>query len=483
LGVALAILFLGLAWMSRGWPLIHDAPILHYIAWLIRDGATPYRDIFDMNTPGVYLIHLLVIGTLGHGSVAWRVFDLGWLGLTMLAIAGFVRPFGRGAAAVAALLFGVYHLAGGQWLAGQRDFVLCAFLLAGAALVTSGSSAGRDERIVRTTLGGLVAGFGITLKPLSALFLVLLVVLAAVDAARQRLRWWPAALAVPAGSMVAPLATVGWVAWTGGLEAFVATFADYVIPLYARLARVSPRTALSWWPFGWQVWGLFVVLVGAAAVPLDRTQALAGVRRRVALAGTAYGVIHFGVQGKGWEYHLYPLAMFACVCAGMATRVSSRPVRWIAAGAIALLTLTLAAKGVQETRPAWIVEKARRVGRIVADLEPRLEPGDTVQVLDTSEGGIHALYTLGVRQPTRFVYDFHFLHDQDHPVIRALRAEFMSALAAHPPKLVVLLEHGWPRGDYGRLAGFRELAGWLAAGYRIDREGDGYRIYAQRAGS
>jgi len=35
-----------LAWQSRGWPLIHDAPIMHYIAWLIAGGAVPYRDIF-----------------------------------------------------------------------------------------------------------------------------------------------------------------------------------------------------------------------------------------------------------------------------------------------------------------------------------------------------------------------------------------------------------------------------------------------------
>jgi hypothetical protein len=48
-----ATLALVLAWRSRSWPLVHDAPIMHYIAWRIADGAVPYRDLFDMNQPGV----------------------------------------------------------------------------------------------------------------------------------------------------------------------------------------------------------------------------------------------------------------------------------------------------------------------------------------------------------------------------------------------------------------------------------------------
>ena len=50
---------LQLLWASRGWPLVHDAPIMHYVAWRILEGATPYRDLFDMNFPGVYAAHLL----------------------------------------------------------------------------------------------------------------------------------------------------------------------------------------------------------------------------------------------------------------------------------------------------------------------------------------------------------------------------------------------------------------------------------------
>jgi hypothetical protein len=36
-----------LGWRSLGWPLVHDAPLMHYVAWLMAQGAVPYRDVFD----------------------------------------------------------------------------------------------------------------------------------------------------------------------------------------------------------------------------------------------------------------------------------------------------------------------------------------------------------------------------------------------------------------------------------------------------
>src|SRR6516225_7321270 len=64
------------AGFSLSWPLIHDSPIMRYIAWTIKDGAVPYRDIFDVNFPGTYLVHMLVLSIPGDIDVLWRVFDL-----------------------------------------------------------------------------------------------------------------------------------------------------------------------------------------------------------------------------------------------------------------------------------------------------------------------------------------------------------------------------------------------------------------------
>src|SRR5262247_1489016 len=77
------------AWLlaaSLRWPLVHDAPIMHYIAWRLGHGAVPYRDLFDMNFPGTYAIHLVALRAFGSGDAGWRAFDLAWLIATSLAI-------------------------------------------------------------------------------------------------------------------------------------------------------------------------------------------------------------------------------------------------------------------------------------------------------------------------------------------------------------------------------------------------------------
>ena len=160
---ASALLLAYLVWASRAWPLIHDAPLMHYIAWRSAEGAVPYRDLFDMNFPGIYLLHMVALGLFGAGDGGWRAFDLGWLVLTALAAAWLARPWGRLAAAGAALFVVVYHLAGGAWQAGQRDFLLCPFLLLGALGVARWAE--RPPGRSSLAWAGLALGAGITVKP------------------------------------------------------------------------------------------------------------------------------------------------------------------------------------------------------------------------------------------------------------------------------------------------------------------------------
>ena len=151
-----------------------------------------------------------------------------------------------------------------------------------------------------------------------------------------------------------------------------------------------------------------------------------------------------------------------------------------------MLTLAVTAgalwtKGQRNLAPAWIEAKLGRVGRVTAALRPVVAAGGTVQVLDTTEGGIHALLRLHAREPSRFLYDFHFHHDVSHPYVRRLRAELMGALRLRPPAAVVVFVPGWPEGGYERLAAFPELHRWLLEGYRVAEEGDGYRLHVGRA--
>ncbi|HEX3178638.1 MAG TPA: hypothetical protein VHZ49_18330 [Methylomirabilota bacterium] len=474
---AFAALTAMLAWRSRDWPLVHDAPILHYIAWRIGEGATPYRDLFDMNQPGVYLLHLAVLKTLGAGDLAWRAFDLGWLAVGALAVAAFAAPWGRVAAAGGALVFALYHLAGGAWQAGQRDFLLCPFLLVGAL----GVARWLESRggLARLAWSGAAMGAAVTLKPHAGLLaLVLGAVVVVVAAARGGLATAaPAALVYAGAVALAPGAMLGWLAVAGALGAWRETVFGYLLPLYSRLGREAP-----WTIYRWQAW-LALAAAGALAVVEAVRRRRFGARHAVALTGVAYGVVHYVGQGKGWEYHLYPLAAFASALAfaGLASALAGRRLIAVPMAAALLATLiVLGQKGVEASSARWERDKAARVSELVQTLRARLSPGDTVQMLDTSDGGAHALLRLGLRQPTRFVYDFHFFHDVDSPVVRGLRSELVHALDAQPPRFIVLFEHGWPAGGYERIGGFPELAAQLATRYAAPEAHAGFRLYAKR---
>jgi hypothetical protein len=467
-----------LLWLSRGWPLVHDAPLMHYIAWRILEGAAPYRDLFDMNFPGVYAAHLLLLVTLGPGDLAFRAFDLGMIAAVGAGLACALRSSGAWGGLAAAALFALYHVAGGPWLAGQRELLLCVLLAWGAAAVVASAAAAGARRTRLLGAAGLALGAAVLVKP-HAIILAPPLLLWSWRGARATRDLAAAAL----GAELPGVAVLAWLGWSGGLGALVDITFLYLIPLYSRLGRNDLLHELVARDYG------LAVLAGLAAWAALGVIALVGGRRRPMLAvlavGLAYGVAHFWVQGRGWEYHFYPLALFATALggAGLGAALADRR-RALATALVLALAVTTGAlwtKGQRNLAPAWIAAKLERVGRVTEALRPLVAEGRTVQVLDTTEGGIHALLRLRVRQPSRFVYDFHFYHDVGHPYVQGLRAQLLDALRRRPPAAVVVFVPGWPGGGYERIAGFPELERWLHDGYRVTEEGDGYRLYVERA--
>ena len=478
-----------LAGRSLGWPLIHDAPLFHYMAWLLGQGLVPYRDIFDMNLPGVYLLHWAVLATAGGGDLAWRLFDLGWLAVTAALLFVFCRPLsGDVGAAGSALLFVLYHLAGGAWHVGQRDFLLCLFLAAGACGIARAWDRGGSRMAL--LWGGAALGAGLTVKPYAAgLFWLGCAVAGAAAARRAGRAALPGAVAVLGAGLAVPALVFGWLAWRGGLGAFWDTLVGYVIPFYSRLGREPLWTALGGHAHG----RLLLALLGGLALwgLLVPAAPSFGIRRPLAALGVVAGALHFALQGKGWEYHLYPLALFLCALAapaGAAVFTTPAPrARALARAAAVVLfaatALVLGVKGVEAMDAEWIDAKARRVAAITRDLGPLVPAGDTVQVLDVTEGGIHALLRLGLRQPTRFLYDFHFFHDETAPRIQALRAELVWGLERRRPAAVVVLRDSWLERGYDRIDRVPGLRDLLARDYALAVQGDDYRIYAKRSDS
>src|SRR5689334_6327947 len=81
LTIALGSFTAWLVWVSLDWKIVGDAPFFHFIGAQMLLGEVPYRDLFDINFPLIFVLHTAVIAIGGTGDWAFRLFDLGSLTL------------------------------------------------------------------------------------------------------------------------------------------------------------------------------------------------------------------------------------------------------------------------------------------------------------------------------------------------------------------------------------------------------------------
>ena len=468
LAAAPAVAALTLTWLSRSWPLTWDTAMTQYVAARLLEGAVPYRDFFETGFPGLYLIHLGQLATLGPTDAAFRAFDLLALGGILAGVAAMLRGFGPLAMAIGVALFWLYHLAGGAWRAGQRDMLLCLPL---AWMMVAMLADLRRPRIFTVGIAALLLGGAIWIKPHAALLLLLFTPLVARRRPGER---GPAVAALAGGLATSTAIVLGWLAAVRGLGPFADFLLGYLLPVYSRLGpggASALRDAAA-------VLGGLGVLALTGLYALWRSGPVLG-EAGLLVSGIAYGALHYVLQGKGWQYHLYPFVLFSIAlgAAGIAFAVTRRWTVVASAGLAVLLAVTigLTVKGVQNLDPPWFRAHEARIDRIVSEVTPRLGAGRTVQVLDMYNAGATVLYRLGVTSPTPIISDFPLFLRRDDPYVRRLRGRFLAALEARPPDTIVVFSQGGANG-YGRLTTFPELERFLATRYRSGSGGDGYRI-------
>ena len=502
LGAAATLVTLALAYRSRNWPLIHVPAQMHYLAWLFTEGAVPYRDVFDMNVPGSYLIHIALWNMFGESNAAFRAFDLCWLAATCIAVHVYARRVADVWSATAgAALFAIYHLADGASQAGERDFLLTVFLVVGmhavARYVESGGSTSWLWR------AGLALGAAVAIKPPPVLMLLAGAAAAALGARRIGRSSVRAFALVLAAGAVLPVLSFVWLWSQGGLAAFVDVYANYVVPLYRHVGRGSTAAAFSF-SFYHLVPLLEFGLRTAREVRLASAMVICGtilaamwlacrerftLRHGLTMVGLAYGVINFVGQGKIWPYHMYPWVVFFCIAISMmltsgirtAHPFGARAYAALVTAVYALLVVGLTVRAVKGTEGLTThndidaVNDLRHVEAIARDLKALVKPGDTVQQMDPHHMAIHSLLKARMREPSRFIYEFHFFHDVEDLRIQALRTEFMSALRSQPPAAMVMTppDHRW-------LVGFPELSSFIEGGYAVAIDRNDYRIYLKR---
>jgi hypothetical protein len=268
---------------------------------------------------------------------------------------------------------------------------------------------------------------------------------------------------------------------SGALPAFLDDYVPY-IRVYVRVGAVSlgemAANLLQWSGEIAPLLGFVVLFFALPAFRRDLPFAM-----HVLLQGIILGVAAYFLQRKGWQYHLYPFFFFGLVlsaaCAGRLIERAMGRGRHLALALFALTCLGwapwLSAAAVAHVPPRARPDQMRE------DLRQVLDRGgiERVQVLDTTWGGIEALYRLHVVQATPFIYDWQFFVPMTEPVLERLRQRFLIAFAGHLPGALVITAEAWPLETHGydRIGTWAAFAQLLAARYDLAIERDGYRIY------
>jgi hypothetical protein len=504
--VALTALVAVLALGSLRWGLQHDLPILLYDGWLtFSAGRAPYREIFEMNPPGTFLVYG-ALDALTHGNdLALRFVDLACMiglgALTMLAL----RRHGWPAGLIAADLFLQGYLKLGPPNALQREYLILPLLALSiyVALDSPGRHAVRDAFSL-----GMMGALTASVKPsLGLAWLVLAAGLAiraamaegaegarALTATRVGLSF-VAGLAVVTGGFVALLAT------RGALPEFTRIAREYW-PLYVQLdglGQVSPLPhgiaglatvllatlgAIQHVPFTLAAGAGALVLAAVAREPRQRLEA-------VVLAGVLVAVaMHVPLGNKYWTYHYLPVryvvALFAGI--GFSRTLGDAGLR---TGAVAVVPMLLVLCGLPNSggrthmMAGFAQPDASGVGggdvdRIEQYLRANLRSGDRVLPLDVTGGAVHAMYRCHAALAGRFLYDFHFYHHVSTPIVRSLRSEVVATLENDPPRFVVQFPGVWHPTGNDCAADFPAFDSLLATRYEPRETAAHYRILERR---
>jgi hypothetical protein len=441
--LALAV---SLVWGVAGtlhWPIVGDAPLMHYVAFLLDHGKVPYREIVDINLPGTYALEWGAIHVLGPGAVAWRVFDLGLLAVCLGAMVWMTAARDWLAGFFAGTLFALIHLRDGPTHTGQRDLMMATMLMVATACLFYTV---RRERVWAAGAFGLFAGAAATIKPSGVMFAVGLGLMLCVGLRESNVDWRKSLGAALAGFCVPVVAAAVWLAKMGALGAFVETMRG--------LAAYHASLGRPW--LGALVVGSFPSVLLAVALPalplLVAQRAWRGWPMQVLLLGAALGAASYIMQGKGFPYHRYPEEAFLLLLCGVLLVGGLHAVglqsggwmRWMALAGVLLGALWLAPNSAwiachydwrnQEFNRSLEADLTRLQGLSAVDLDGR------IQCVDMTSGCLNTLYNMGVVQSTGYLYDCYLFQPAQTPVSDAYRAGFWRAIKETKPAVMVVTD-------------------------------------------
>jgi hypothetical protein len=490
--ILLAALLIAQAAFSLQWPIAHDEAPLFYEAFLMQNGAIPYKDFFDFQMPGSFFAYY-ILGILSNfGPLRIRILDLILLAAISTITYFAMRRFGKFTALAAPILFALKYLQGGPNLSLQREYLILIFISLSIWIGVS------DSQTFRKRLSlGLLYGLAATLKPHAALGLLPFLLFDIADLKQRH----ELSLQSLTKQIIFPL-TLGfaipislitlYLAITHSLFPLLDIILNYV-PLYTQIngeMAITSSVERTAYLLN-QVWGLggnaLWLIPAALGVYLNRN-------RQAYLLGSLAIIyaLYPTLTGQFFPYHYIPFIYTIILVASLTithqlstTNHSPFTIHYLSA-IILLLTILLTVRPsqtvIRQLQGKDIAIAADRATQISTFLEKNLEPGDQVQPLDWTGGSLLAMLENRAPIATSYVFDFYFYHHISNPYIQSLRADFMKQLQESKPRFIIevtAIDKPWVSGE-DTSREFPELRMFLAENYSVTMEREDYIIYERR---
>jgi len=448
--IALGLLSAMLAWVvfhRIQVPLFADSIYLHYGASLIGEhGFVPYRDLFEINFPLTYLVHVLIGKAFGFGEFAFRLFGfLSLFGLFAL-ISGLLAPIHRAVGWFVALAFGLLYLSNANYFF-QRDFLVlipAIFIIQSTLKLTESR-----DMMKHPWLGlGAWAALAALIKPH---YVVILPVALLNVFMFFKLPWSQKMLArgiarMALGFSIPVVLIIAGLWHLDGWDAFVELVLEYM-PLYAEFKNEIQPILFFRSVNVWAVVFVFAMNVLSFWEKDEKTKSWLRTFSIFFLLGCFIGA----VQGYGRYYYLFSHLMFFAVL-GISMTMRPRLQRSrLPAAALGLLPVGLGVWAFcQLYFLAVFLPNAKHVHRsgtndnllrkdfIVSYFEQHTTGQETIQPYHWSWPITAALLDLERPIATKYICALQFHHGEEYPYIRGCKDDFVDIISLDMPDYFVV---------------------------------------------
>ena len=475
----LAILLIVQAAFSLQWQIAHDEAPLLYEAFLMQNGAMPYRDFFDFQMPGSYIIYYL-LGTLSNfGAFRIRILDLLILAAILFITYLALKKINKTSAMLAGILFALSYLGGGPALSLQREYLILIFL-SSAIFISLQENLSFNQRFIL----GFLLGLASTIKPHAAIGLIPIILFDLHPFVTLRdPSWLKKIFYYSIGFLVPILCIIIWLASTNALTPFLDIALNYW-SLYSQingeLVILSSTERLSYilnlvWRFGGH--GLWL-LPAAFAIYINQNKKI----YLLASLALCYA-IYPAFTGQFFPYHYILFVYSIIILASLSLPTFHSPLSTLSSF-LFLLVILFSIKPSQtflrQLNNQPIVTSSDRAVEIANFLEENLDDNDLVQPLDWTGGTLLAMLENRAMLATNYVFDFYFYHHISNPYIQNLRNDFMNQLQESKPRFIIEVtsaDKPWVSGLDTTRTKFPELQIFLDENYSITIQKDDYLIY------